>query len=85
MTIPLTDPFIFIMVKTLGLLAYATVLLTLAICCILFPKRVQKIAIKAVNSGLPSRFELIKSYMRMVNKFVQSSGYLISLQMIGVL
>lgn len=73
------------MVKAIGLLTFATALLALAICCLLFPERVQTIALKAVNWGLPSRVEAVNSYMRMVSKFVQSSQYRACLRVIGTL
>lgn len=73
------------MVKTTGLLAFAAVLFMFGLFCLLFPEWLQALAIKAVNWGFPSKVEMINSYMKLVEKFVQSNQYLVSLRIIGTL
>jgi hypothetical protein len=73
------------MVKSLGFLLFVTILFLVGVCCLLCPDKVQVIAIKAVNWGLPSKVEAINSYMRLVDKFVRSNRYLIVLRMIGTI
>ena len=73
------------MVKTLGLSAFATFLFVLAIFCLFFPSKVQAIADKAVNWGIPSNVKTVNSYMRLVARFVQSNQYRICVRLIGLL
>lgn len=73
------------MVKTIGLLAFAALLFMVGICCLRFPEWLQAIAVKRVNWGSPSKVEMINGYMRLVDKFVQSNQYLMSLRIIGIL
>ena len=73
------------MVKSFGFLVFVTVLFLVGICCLLFPSRVQAIAIKALNWGLPSKVDAINSYMCLADKYVRSNQYLIALRMIGAI
>ena len=73
------------MVKTLGISVFATVLFVLAVFCLFFPDKVQAIANKAVNWGMPSNVEAVNSYMRQVIRFVQSNQYRICVRLIGLL
>ena len=73
------------MVKELGLSAYAAFLFAVAICCMFFPEKVQAIAIKTVNWGLPPGVEAANSYLRSANRFLHSNQFRIGLRFIGLL
>jgi len=73
------------MVKTIGLLASATVLFLLAACCLIFPAKVQAIALRAMNWGSASRGRAVNASMQLAGKFVESGQYRICLRIIGIL
>jgi len=73
------------MVKIIGLSVFAAVLFALAVCCLFFPSKIQEIANKAVNWGMPSSVKVATSYMRLIIRFVQSRQYRLCVRLVGLL
>ena len=66
------------MYETYGILAYAAFLLVLATFCLLFPRRVQALAIAIQDRGWGTK-------MKWANKFIRSGSYLWNVRFVGVI
>ena len=73
------------MVQTVGFVLFIAVFLLTGTCCLFLPHKIQPLAIKAVNWGAPFRIGFVNSYMRLIDKHVRSTRYLITLRLVGAM
>jgi hypothetical protein len=64
--------------KPILLIGFFLLLLAFGSYCLLFPRSVQAIAVKAISIGITSKSSALKSY-------VESNGYTFSVRAIGVI
>ncbi len=66
------------MIKTIELIVFMVVLLSLGVGCLFFSSDVQRLAVKLVDYGLSSHIDPLR-------KFVRSNAYLLSVKLVGVI
>jgi hypothetical protein len=65
------------MPETRLLIVFLLVLLAVGTFCLFFPRNVQALAVKAIESGPTSRIRALRA-------FVQSASYLVNLRVVGI-
>jgi hypothetical protein len=66
------------MTKWLLIILFLLMLLAIGICCLFFPRKIQSMALEATTMGPTSNSRVLRG-------FIGSSGYILSLRVIGTI
>jgi len=70
--------------ELIGMLVYALLLFIIGGCCLLFPRRIQGIARRAMERKKPSKIEIVNSYRRAMLRYINSDWNILGYRLISL-